>query len=104
VLKKVLRQEGGLLVAATGGLLGIAIGISISHLRLPLYNAIISDFVVLLFFGVAPFLLAKWADDIYLVLYALVLIVPSIFSLGFFAPAAVLLLIGALLRFFRRVE
>lgn len=106
MLKRVLHQDKGLLVAATGGLVGIAIGIGISLLALAaptLPNAIIFDLVVVLFFGVAPFLLARWADK-YLVLYGLGLFVVNLFILHMFLPATLLLLVGALMRFFRRVK
>jgi hypothetical protein len=51
-----LCHDKVILIGWAGGLIGIAIGIGNSHYRLPLDQAIITDFIVLIFIGVALFL------------------------------------------------
>ena len=105
MLKRVLLQDSGLLVLWAGGLYGIANGIYISLLSvyLSLFNAIMYDLAVLLLFGVGPLLLVNRAGK-YLVLYGLSLFAVSLYIFHSFLPATLLLLAGASLRSFRRVE
>ncbi len=105
MLKRVLLQDGGLLVLWVGGLYGIANGIYISLLivYLSLFNAIMYGLAVLLLFGVAPLLLVNRAGK-YLVLYGLSLFAVSLGIFHSFLPATILLLAGASLRSFRRVD
>ncbi len=105
MLKRVLLQDSGLLVLWAGGLYGIANGIYISLLSvyLSLFNAIMYDLGVLLLFGVAPLLLVNRAGK-YLVLYGLSLFAASLSIFHSFLPATLLLLVGASMRCFQRVE
>jgi len=100
IVKKVLTQNHGLLIAGAGGLLGIFTGFRIS-LPFSLFNAILYDFVVLSFFGVVPFLLVRWAHG-YLVFYGLGLFLVSLFIFHSFLPATALLLTGLFIYELRR--
>ena len=106
MIAKVLRQDKGLLLGWVGGLLGIVTGVTVAHLYSPLDRAIITDFIVLLFFGAALFLLSKRADEKYVVIYTLALFVLSVLSPSFhmFVPATTLLLAAAFMQFFRQME
>jgi hypothetical protein len=106
MIAKVLHQDKGLLLGWSGGLSGIATGVTVAHLYSPLEQAIIVNFIVLLFFGAALFLLSKRVDDIYLAIYALALFILSALSPSFhmFVPATTLLRAGSFMQFFRQVE
>jgi len=70
----------------------------------PFSQAIIADFVTLLFFGVVVILSSRRFPNEYLVIYALVLFTGSVLSPSFhlLAPANLLILIGSLMRFFQK--
>lgn len=99
-----LRQRKGILILWTGILLGLVSGIVRAHLAVPFGQAVIIDFVTLLFFGVALILSSRRLPDEYLVIYALALFTASVMSPGFhlFAPANLLILIAAIMRFFQK--
>lgn len=102
-----LRRGRIPLLAWSGILLGIVCGVVRAHWLLPLGQAIIGDLVTLFFFGVAGVLLSKRVSDQYLLLYSLGFFTVSVASPSFhlFAPATLLILIAAVMRFFqRRIE
>ena len=99
-----LRQHKELWFLWSGIFLGIVSSAVRSHLLVPFSQAIIADFVTLLFFGVVVILSSRRFPNEYLVIYALVLFTGSVLSPSFhlLAPANLLILIGSLMRFFQK--